>query len=806
MKKRILSLCLVAILTLSFFVGAIPPAKATGEISAKTFYYDQLNERQKWCYTYIKNFLDTHTPGSYQISMADQLNGNFSNSAINSLVNDLSVGQAALFSDNPMYELKGGYHQAAWNVDYLLITIDCYAFPSSYMKQKLEARITQIVNTVGTGGDRYTRLHKLAEYLMDHMFYDPYIDQINHSGSFLPDQRGLIYDSSVLGLLDNIAICSGYMDIVKVLCDRLDIPCISVGNNGHAWNYVQMEDGNWYELDMTNACRWSWEGSCVDKEYYFSQVFLKDTGSFSTGGPLYLINVDGQYYCNAYPQIPDAGYTYTGSTTDFSYAEASLNFQEGSPRFVYEVNFDGTTCTITDYAGPRSGTLTIPSTIDGYTVTAIGAYAFYYCKEFTGVTIPDTVQSIGNAAFAGCYGLTSVSLSAKLHTIGEGVFIGCKALSSITLPDLVVEIPANAFYDCVSLQTISTGTHVQSVAPNAFTGIAQNATISGPANSAIQTYANTNGIPFQVNGTLCAMTDADGDWEFDRDGHFHSCLHGAPFDRTPHTGGSPHCSGYPKCDVCGGEYGVMAPIVHLEFVNAGNGYLPTCSTEGYEGDYVCANCGAFDRRGFNTPATGIHIPKDDTWYSDDTWHWQVCSCGQQLNKAPHYGETVQNGMATCEYCNHEYPVQTQDPGHTCDPIEDVWYGDTGSHWLTCQCGKRFSSGAHTGDTTPESPLATCEVCGLTYPRKETTNPPTGDSDTPPAGDSNTPPAGDSETPPAGDTNTPPADNTPGATPENQEPDPVEDPFPWEILLVVGLCIILVAAGIGVFFFLKKKKG
>jgi transglutaminase/protease-like cytokinesis protein 3 len=54
-------------------------------------------------------------------------------------------------------------------------------------------------------------------------------------------------------LLENIAICDGFADTVKVLCNELNIPCIIMANAGHAWNLVQMEDGKWYRLDMTNA-------------------------------------------------------------------------------------------------------------------------------------------------------------------------------------------------------------------------------------------------------------------------------------------------------------------------------------------------------------------------------------------------------------------------------------------------------------------------------------------------------------------------------------------------------------------------
>ena len=55
-----------------------------------------------------------------------------------------------------------------------------------------------------------------------------------------------------------------------------------------------------------------------------------------------------------------------------------------------------------------TGAVTIPSTLGGKPVTAIGNGAFYVCSGMTSVTIPDSVTSIGACAFYGCSGLKSV--------------------------------------------------------------------------------------------------------------------------------------------------------------------------------------------------------------------------------------------------------------------------------------------------------------------------------------------------------------------------------------------------------------
>ena len=52
--------------------------------------------------------------------------------------------------------------------------------------------------------------------------------------------------------------------------------------------------------------------------------------------------------------------------------------------------------------------LTIPSTIDGYTVKGLGQNAFRLCQRMTEVTIPSTVTTIGEQAFGSCSKLKKV--------------------------------------------------------------------------------------------------------------------------------------------------------------------------------------------------------------------------------------------------------------------------------------------------------------------------------------------------------------------------------------------------------------
>jgi len=101
-----------------------------------------------------------------------------------------------------------------------------------------------------------------------------------------------------------------------------------------------------------------------------------------------------------------------------------------------------------------SGSLLIPSTIDGYPVTSIGRRALAEYTGLSSVTIPNSVTSIGTEAFLNCMWLTSVTMPNSLTSIGEGAFDRCRMLTDITIPSSVTYIGDFAFSQCNRLTAI----------------------------------------------------------------------------------------------------------------------------------------------------------------------------------------------------------------------------------------------------------------------------------------------------------------------------------------------------------------
>ena len=235
----------------------------------------------------------------------------------------------------------------------------------------------------------------------------------------------------------------------------------------------------------------------------------------------------GSGHINALVKDPDksstyyeceAGYTGTAPRAYYVKTRTSL--------FSYRTTSGGIEVYQYDGNETASGTLTVPSTIDGYTVVGIGEdfiyaegwssvslpstvtyiddYAFYYCSNLTSITLPASLTSIGDSVFSGCTSLktikvasgntafsasdgvlynkakttlivypvgktdTSFTVPDGVKVIGAGAFSGSDNLTKIVLPDSVTTIEDNAFYYSQSLKIITLSDGITSIGDGAF--------------------------------------------------------------------------------------------------------------------------------------------------------------------------------------------------------------------------------------------------------------------------------------------------------------------------------------------------
>ncbi len=124
------------------------------------------------------------------------------------------------------------------------------------IKTAITARDTHIktIRTAATGSSRLDKVTAFNEWLTKHNEYNTgNLDNGPH------DMRECV--SALEGRIGTDGpVCEGYARAFKVLCDKESIPCILVDgqatnssseSEGHMWNYVQMENNNWYAVDVT---------------------------------------------------------------------------------------------------------------------------------------------------------------------------------------------------------------------------------------------------------------------------------------------------------------------------------------------------------------------------------------------------------------------------------------------------------------------------------------------------------------------------------------------------------------------------
>lgn len=99
-----------------------------------------------------------------------------------------------------------------------------------------------------------------------------------------------------------------------------------------------------------------------------------------------------------------------------------------------------------------SSTVTIPETIDGFKVTAIGSYAFS-CPDVEKVILPNSITFIANFAFMSCSNATTIDIPESVVDIGESAFSG-SFLKTVYIPQNVDCVSESAFGSMPELKTI----------------------------------------------------------------------------------------------------------------------------------------------------------------------------------------------------------------------------------------------------------------------------------------------------------------------------------------------------------------
>lgn len=166
-------------------------------------------------------------------------------------------------------------------------------------------------------------------------------------------------------------------------------------------------------------------------------------------------------------ELKEAGTIDEEFVYDVGFSTAVITV-EGESEFTY-IEADGE-IRITGYLGADSK-VTVPSTLNGLPVTAIGDKAFKGCAELQKISLPSSLRVIGNNAFQDCRALFAISMP-RVLSIGNYAFYGCASLQKVYLPEVLTEIGEYAFASCQNLSYVTIPGNVYAVPKCAFMGCA----------------------------------------------------------------------------------------------------------------------------------------------------------------------------------------------------------------------------------------------------------------------------------------------------------------------------------------------
>ena len=144
----------------------------------------------------------------------------------------------------------------------------------------------------------------------------------------------------------------------------------------------------------------------------------------------------------------------------------SQTIHQTSCKLTYHMLDDGT-CEVSKNSKCTHQVLSIPATVDGYTVSKINKFSNN--SYLTSLILPDTVTAFSSSAFADCKNLTSVTMPSNVAALSDKLFSGCVALADFTIPSSVTSIGNETFYDC-PLTSITIPCNVTSIGAKAFRG------------------------------------------------------------------------------------------------------------------------------------------------------------------------------------------------------------------------------------------------------------------------------------------------------------------------------------------------
>lgn len=292
--------------------------------------YSTLDDCQKKIYNSVVNAPIGTLTVTINFAKNEFMYSNFNGTYLGEVMN-------AICLDNPGIFYYSGY--SASNVylysdrtsiskmDYTITLNSKSTYTSSNIAGYYERLISGMKSISVDLSNRYNFVKSVHDYLCNSVYY-PDTNSSDYVGN-AHDAYGAIVEKR--------AVCQGYSDAFKLICDYYKIPSVCLtgtGNGGaHMWNAVQMDDGKWYLLDLT----WDDQGS-RGTFYDFFLVGLNTVDTYFGGNAFSVSHIsDGAPYLPVLP-YSNVKYSQTQHNTEFGATYNSLAKKDG--RYLIRSPFD----------------------------------------------------------------------------------------------------------------------------------------------------------------------------------------------------------------------------------------------------------------------------------------------------------------------------------------------------------------------------------------------------------------------------------------------------------------------------------
>lgn len=401
--------------------AAYRPLYYFSNVSAPFSFYNQLDAGQKAVYDAMKTL--TPNSGNVDITLAAPVTFSSSSnpptdteraSSTQEIENMTQTATDALLKDYPeilWLKFGGSGSHFTWNmsgksngsgytwtistITFCPVIADAYASAAGSDYAQLQSAIQSYAVT---GSTRYLKVKSIHDSIAASVTYD----------------TGATHAYDAYGaLIDGKAVCEGYAEAFKLLCDRENIPCVLVTGTGvtsessgaHMWNYVQMEDGIWYAVDVT----WDGQGSTVYHDFFLtgSNSADPDYGALTFGSSHIengVFSTDGHDF--SFPSLSASAYVPTASdltdTTDTTVPSATAVPTSASAPDTTETSIPATTASAPVTTADGSATTSaVPATTvsTSAATTAAAPSSAAVSSDSASTTVSPAGSTSGTSAF-----------------------------------------------------------------------------------------------------------------------------------------------------------------------------------------------------------------------------------------------------------------------------------------------------------------------------------------------------------------------------------------------------------------------